>query len=139
VAHRQQRKPRRLPDDAIVIRGGVNHEADVRKAAIAEMELHGRYTISAASYPGWTVEQIARANRTPHSRIRKTTVGRLRSAGFEVSWPVGKKKHADLFLPDLDADTLASLEKVFDPPEPNPNRRPPEEEVRANGGPEPAR
>lgn len=68
-----------------------------------------------------TLEQLAAANQRPNTVIRKTTVGALRAAGFEVTPPKGRKRHADLLIPDPAADDVwERLHETFDPPEPNP-------------------
>jgi hypothetical protein len=113
----------RLPDEAIVIRGGLNQQDVMQRSAQDEFELNGQYALSVAADASMTLQALAVANQTPHSRIRKTTVGRLRAAGFDVTPPKGEKRHADLILPNPPTDEVwEALEAAFDPPEPNPNR-----------------
>lgn len=54
-----------------------------------------------------------------HPRMRRTTVHRIRSAGFEVE-PTGDPHHCTIWLPDVENRTLEALVSAFDAAEPNP-------------------
>lgn len=90
---------KQLPDEAIVIRGGRNERKHVEQQAADEFELSGRYALSVGADAEMSLVELAWANRRPNPTIRKTTVGRLRAVGFEVTIPKGTKRHADLILP----------------------------------------
>lgn len=58
-----------------------------------------------------------------YGKVRLSTVGALRAAGFAVI-PTLARPHYDVVLPDVTAPTLSRLEGCFEPPVPNPARRP---------------
>lgn len=60
----------------------------------------GVYALSVYSTPGLDADEIARRVPLPHSKIRESTVGRLRSRGYDVVSSPGPPGHADLKLPD---------------------------------------
>jgi hypothetical protein len=105
------------------MRGGVCERKKMQEQAVEEFDVCGIYSISAASEAGWTLEQIALANKRDNGKIRKTTVGKLRSIGCEVTPPKGPYKHVNIILPQppTTADWDA-LEGVLDLAEPNPYR-----------------
>lgn len=110
-----------LSDSAIVIRGGTNARKVVQQQAEDEFEASGIYAISVGADEKLSLDDLAMANKRPNSVIRKSLVGRLRAAGFEVTPPKGKKRHANLILPSPPTDTdWERLDMAFDPPEPNP-------------------
>lgn len=110
-----------LPDEAIVIRGGLNARADVEEQAEDEFEENGRYAISCGADADMTLDELAMANQRPNRLIRKSTVGRLRAAGFDVMPPTGPTRHSDLLFPGPVTDELfAAFEDAFDDAEPNP-------------------
>lgn len=114
---------KRLLDDALVLRGGLNARTVVEERASDGFERTGQYAISCAADPTMTLEQLARANETQHASIRKSTAGRLRAVGLDVTWPRGPKRHSDLlFSGPITDEIFDALETAFDEPEPNPNR-----------------
>lgn len=119
-------EPPRLPDEAIVIRGGINDSRHMQEQAEEEFAVGPThlYSLSVAADATWTLDRIARTARFENRQIRKSTVGRLRAIGCDVSWPTGRRRHANLILPQPPTDTVwIDLEQAFDPPELNPHRR----------------
>ena len=117
----EQGEPR-LSNKALVIRGGeMSNLQHMQDQAVDEYCLNGRYALSVGADETMSLRELAMANRRPNRKIRKTTVGRLRAAGFEVTYPTGTKRHADLILPThpTDGDWVALIE-AFDNHEPNP-------------------
>lgn len=113
-----------LPEETIVIRGGTNPPDKMREQAQEEFDDCGVYSLSAAADPAMTLEEIARTARRPNAQIVQTTVGRLRSAGCDVTHPTGKRRHVDILLPQPPTEEdWQALEEASDPPEPNPYRR----------------
>ena len=56
-----------------------------------------------------------------YGKIRTSTVGRLRGAGFALI-PTLARPHYDIVLPDLSDETLSRLDDCFGPPVTNPAR-----------------
>ena len=91
----------RLPDDAVVIRFGLSAPETLRKSALEHHDERGDFAISAFSLPGARAEDLARLGALPHPRIRETTVGRLREAGYDVIPDPPPEGHALIMLPRL--------------------------------------
>ena len=114
------------PDDATtVIRGGEQGIAPdtLRRTATRSFDEFGFYGISVFVALDGSVAELCRdvdAIRR-YGRIRRSTVGRLRRAGFPLI-ATGRRPHFDIVLPDLTDDTLGRLADCFDPAEPNPGR-----------------
>jgi len=112
----------RLPEKALVIRGGLmSSREDMEEQAADEFEMTGRYALSVGADAEMDLRSLCMANRRPNRQIRKSTVGRLRAAGFEVTFPIGTKRHSDLILPiPTTDDDWEKLDEAFDLPEQNP-------------------
>lgn len=82
-----------LPNEAHVIRGGYNNRRSVQENARDHHELRGEYALSVFSLADATVEEIAQVAALPNAKIRVTTVGELRAAGFD---PVPKAERVML-------------------------------------------
>ena len=116
--------PLRLPDAAVVVRGGLMFPADLETGALTHYDEFGRYALSVYSLPGRTGDEIAVLVPLPHSKIRESTVGRLRAAGYEVVPSPGPPGHADLRVPNPPSrGDWQALDALFDPPRPNPAAR----------------
>jgi hypothetical protein len=114
-----------LPDDALVLRGGHMQPDTLETNALTEYDASGRYALSVFSAPGLDREQLARVAAQPRGQVRLSTVGRIRTAGYEIVRSENiAPAHADLILPNppTDADYEAVI-AAFDPPVPNPARR----------------
>lgn len=121
-----------LPDDAIVVRGGVfgGGLESLQEAALDEYErlraegdpepVHG---LSVCCLPGMTAEEIAEtvgSANLPHPRMRTSTVGALQSCGYEVV-PSEWRGHATLIFPKpLTEQDWHNLQESFGPPICNP-------------------
>lgn len=105
----------KLPDDAIVVRGGRNRPGDIDSGT----GTHGSGVtgISVESAPDLTIGELAA--RIPHGRIGVTTVGEVRAAGGDVIRTSGKSpNHATLTgLSPEDASRLLTPTKA------NPSRK----------------
>jgi hypothetical protein len=121
-----------LPDDAIVIRGGLMKRDSLRISAEAhEAENPGAYALSFWSWPGLTAEEIARRvgpENLPHKMLRKYSAGQLRNMAMSDGRPLelvptDEDGHYDVILPPPPTDDdLDLFDHEFDPPEPNPAR-----------------
>lgn len=114
-------RPQRLPDGAIVVRGGLMLPADLAMGVQSQFDRAGVYALSVFSIPLRTADEIARSAELPHSTIRVTSVGRLRSAGYDVVDSPGPPGHADLVFPGPPTEgDWRILDEIFDPPRFNP-------------------
>jgi len=106
----------RIPDDALVVRGGRNAPADLRRG----MGTHpsGVTGISVESAAGATVDELAAA--LPHNQIGVTTVGAVRAAGGDVVRTSGRNPH-HATLVGLSPEKASRL---LTPTRPNPARNP---------------
>lgn len=113
------------PDDAaIVLRAGVMDTGNVRRAAERTFDLYAVYGISVEGVIGESVQNACRSARIAnYRRVRLSTFGRLRDAGFALLASFDHP-HFTLVLADLSELTLARLDRCFDPPIPNPGRQP---------------
>ena len=79
----------KLPDDALVVRGGQNRPEDLQR----------RLGTHPSGVTGWSVESAAGApleqlaSAIPHGRIGVTTVGAVRQAGGDVIPTTGQSIH----------------------------------------------
>jgi hypothetical protein len=108
--------PHKLPDEALVVRGGRNQPADLKRG----MGTHpsGVTGFSAESAPGKSVKELAEA--IPHGQIGVTTVGSVRAAGGDVVQTSGRSpNHAT--VTGLEAETAS---KLLTPTIANPGRQP---------------
>ena len=86
-------KMERLPDDALVVRGGRNRPEDIARATGTHP--CGVTGISVESSAGATTKELAAA--IPHRQIGVTTVGKVRALGGEVIPTPGRSpNHATL-------------------------------------------
>jgi hypothetical protein len=115
-----------LPDDAVAIRGGWMKARDLQISAERYWVENGRrrgYALTVWCWPGHTAEQIAEAvgtERLPQPVLRKTTVGKLRAAGYPLE-KSGGKYHYSLRLPDPPTpQDWVNLRRIFDLGQPNP-------------------
>lgn len=110
-----------LPDDAVVVRGGLMLPADFARGVQSHFDTEGVYALSVFSTARRTADEIAIAVPLPHPKIRTSTVGRVRAAGYDVVSSPGPPGHADLLLrkPPTD-DDWRTLDRIFDVPRANP-------------------
>lgn len=116
---------KRLPDDAVVVRGGLLTPDVVQRRSDEEPD--GTWGLSIRTAPDMTVGDLVRESPIPNSKIRQTTVGRIRalSPEFDViptDGPGYPKHHGTIIIPsrpvsDADAEAICG---AFDEPMPNP-------------------
>lgn len=104
----------------VVIRAGVMSPDNVRRSAERTFDLYAVHGISVEAVIDITVQEACAGDRlAAYRRVRLSTFGRVRSAGFAVLATFGQP-HFTLVLPDLSELTLARLDRAFDEPIPNP-------------------
>lgn len=110
-----------LPDDALVVRGGMMIARDLAMAAERCESEFGFPGLSVFGASGVGLRQLLLAipDLRRYGVVRRTTAGRLRAFGCELI-PTGAEPHFTLRLPDTDFATLARLRDLFGPPIPNP-------------------
>ncbi len=111
------------PDYAtIVLRAGVLGAASVTRAVERTFALYAVYGVSVEGVIDSTVQEACRSERIEnYQRIRLSTFGRVREAGFALL-ATFDHPHFTLVLADLSELTLARLDRCFDDPIPNPGR-----------------
>jgi hypothetical protein len=106
----------RIPDDALVVRGGRNLPADFRRGTGTHPS--GVTGVSVECEAGASLDELAAA--IPHNHIGVTTVEEIRAEGGDVLRTTGRSPyHATLV--GLSPDKAGRL---FNPTRPNPARRP---------------
>jgi hypothetical protein len=106
--------PDRLPDDAIVVRGGLNTPESIAKATGTHPS--GVTGISVESAPGKSIPELAKNLPGNYGRIGTTIVGEVRAAGGDVI-PTSGRSPTHATLTGLDPETTSGL---LNPPIPNP-------------------
>jgi hypothetical protein len=103
-----------LPDNALVMRGGLNRPEDIeRRTGTHPSGISG---VSVECAPGKTVEQLSAA--IPHGQVGVTTVGKVRQAGGDVVRTAGRSpNHAT-----LSGLTPEQASQLLTPTFPNPAR-----------------
>jgi hypothetical protein len=127
-----------LPDDAVVIRGGLMERQDLKDQAEACQEVLGYPGLSVMSSPAArSVREVAfrvkavrdRTGKTllKNGDLRKSTAGRIRNAGtydrhpFSLVKTFWYEEHYTLRLPShMTSDDWDLLDQTFDAPEINP-------------------
>jgi hypothetical protein len=111
-------QPSDLPDDAVVVRGGLMKRDRIIASALVSFKEAGSYGLSVWAAPDRNTDEIVRLARShgpqylPHGQIRTTTVGRLRPYTLEEDDPEG---HYLLKLPTPPADAdWDAIEQAFD-------------------------
>ena len=69
----------KIPDDALVVRGGKNRPEDIRRGSGTHPS--GIAGVSVESSEGVSISELARM--IPHGQVGVTTVGEIRKAGGE--------------------------------------------------------
>lgn len=109
------------------MRGGLSAPLTLAKNVLEHHDdpsnTRGDFAISACSLPDTSADDLARTCRVPHPRIRETTVGRLRAAGYDVVRDEPPEGHALIMLPRLPTDRdYVSISELFGPPRLSPVR-----------------
>jgi hypothetical protein len=102
----------KLPDEALVVRGGRNRPEDIRRGTNTHPS--GITGVSVESAPGLSVAELAAA--IPHGQVGVTTVGEVRQAGGDVVPTAGRSPH-HATLTGLTPDEASRL---LTPTNPNP-------------------
>src|SRR5437868_1625722 len=106
----------KIPDDALVVRGGKNRPEDIRRGTGTHPS--GVTGVSVECAAGATVDQLATA--ILHGQVGVTTVGKVRAAGGNVVRTSGRSpNHAT--LTGLTPDKASQL---LTPTTPNPTAKP---------------
>jgi hypothetical protein len=105
----------KIPDEALVIRGGRNRPADIVRGTGTHPS--GVTGVSVESAVGVTVVELAAA--IPHRQVGVTTVGEVRKAGGDVIRTAGRSPH-HATLTGLTPEQASCLLTL---PIPNPARR----------------
>jgi hypothetical protein len=79
----------RIPDEALVIRGGRNQPEDLRRGTRTHPS--GVTGASVECAEGLSLEELAAA--IPHGRLAVTTVGTIRAAAGDVVRTAGRSSH----------------------------------------------
>lgn len=97
---------------------------NVKRSAERTFGLYAVHGISVEGVMDTTVQEACRGERiASYRRVRLSTFGRVRSAGFALL-ATFDHPHFTLVLADLGELTLARLNRCFDKPIPNPGRPP---------------
>jgi hypothetical protein len=107
--------PERIPDDAIVVRGGRNEPSGFERGAATHPS--GVTGVSVQCGAGVSVAELA--DSIPHSRIGVTTVGDVRAVGGDVIRTAGRSPHHAT----LTGLTPEEASRLFTPTVANPARR----------------
>lgn len=74
------------------------------------------YGLSVEWFCGMSLDEVLRATKRPHRKVRLTTAQRIRSAGMDVIPTLGGA-HGTLRVPKpLDDEAWERVQQVFDPP-----------------------
>jgi hypothetical protein len=119
---------RRLPHQAIVIRGGTCSPGDLQLTAYQHWLESGKreWGISVFAHrtrdADWIAKRARRSNALPHPVIRETTAARIREAGYEVLLRGRRPRgHALILLDNPPKPTdWPTIESLFDQARPNP-------------------
>jgi hypothetical protein len=110
------------PGDAVVVvRGGLMNSGYVRESATDTFEEYGIFALSVFLTLDRTFAELCGAEPflSRYRQVRRSTVARVRAAGFALLPTLGRL-HYNVVLPDATDRTLERLDSAFDPPEPNP-------------------
>lgn len=106
----------RIPDEALVVRGGRNQPEDLRRGIRTHPS--GVTGTSVECAEGLSVEELTAA--IPHSQVGVTTVGAIRAAGGDVVRTSGRSPH-HATLVGLSPEEASRL---LTPTIPNPAKKP---------------
>jgi hypothetical protein len=111
-----------LPDEAVVVRGGLSTPDTLHKSALAHYDEEGMFAISVRSRPDTAAEDLARVDPPLlYPKMRATTVGMLRGVGYDVVPDEPPPAHALIMLPRVPADDdYVTVSAIFGEPTSNP-------------------
>jgi hypothetical protein len=114
----------RLPDDALVVRGGLNRPEDFAKGSGVTADTDGKLEgISVNAGVGVSLDQLTAPNAKgypgiPHTTVGQTTVGKIRASGGEVDPTARPHNPHHATMRGL---TPEEASRLFCPPVKNPN------------------
>jgi hypothetical protein len=110
-----------LPDDAIVVRGGVMLTTDLATNLQVYNQMYpGQWGISVACEPNSAADDLAQRAPFRNRLMRVSTVGAIRGLGHDVV-ATGTPPHATLMLAqEPTEEDWEALRSVFSEPEANP-------------------
>ena len=106
----------RIPDDALVVRGGRNLPEDLRRGIRTHPS--GVTGASVECAEGLSVEELAAS--IPHGQIGVTTVGAVRTAGGDVVRTTGRSPHHATLI----GLTPEDASRLLTPTQTNPSKKP---------------
>lgn len=107
-----------LPDDALVVRGGLNSVELLESGSGVTVDAFGSlFGLSVQSAPEKTVAELAVG--LPNRKVGVTTVGAVRAAGGEVTPDPSRDRPYHCLAGGISARTASNL---LNPPVPNPSR-----------------
>ena len=97
------------------------------RSAEDEHEESGIYGLSVWAANGKSLAELTSDCEMRNARVRKTTAGRIRHAGFQLlkTEPLDDDHYNVDLGTNPSTEVIARLVDVFDPPEPNPARSKP--------------
>ena len=115
-----------MSDEALIVRGGVLAGIPQVVESFVSCEARwGFYAISVFGADGLSMKQVIARNPNlqDYRKVRISTAGRIRSAGFSVV-PTFDPDHQSIKFPVCPSDMqVEDLVSVFDPPVANPIRQ----------------
>lgn len=121
-----------LPDHAVVVRGGVMTEKNLRSSFERSFREDGVYDISvwasaqldADGIAHWVRQRDPNCEHLPHNRLQESTVGAIRGCGADVLLTEPPEGHHSVRFPVSPTDDqVEALMAAFDPPRRNPVAR----------------
>ena len=111
----------RLPDDALVMRGGTLQRSDLEKAVLKAKRVMHRAGLTVYAADVNTPGDLYNLKPLPHAQLCFTTAGRLREAGFELEQTFETPHYTAWLPPDDEEDEgfwLQMFCRAFDQPVP---------------------
>lgn len=114
-----------LPDDALVVRGGLSSTRSLQSNARKSHRRTGHWSVSGAAGIDIDLATLVGVYPMPQKSLRYTTAGALRREGFDVTL-TGPPGHCTIWLPvapddPLDTELLEVLRSLLSDPVPNPS------------------
>ena len=110
-----------LTDDTVVIRLGLMRLQDLKASSQRSRTSQGFHALSFYGENGLAHDEVAALAEKPHPQMRRSRVGILRQAGFEIQRS-GRFPHLTIvFGAEPTEEQLERLLAAFDEAEPNPH------------------
>lgn len=88
--------PTSIPDEALVVRGGLVTGDQLRQGC---GEHEGVFGFSVQCETAMSVKDLVRAGTIPNRTVGVSTVGELKAVGYDVIRTSGRGKHATVVVP----------------------------------------